>query len=88
MPNKSKPIRLTTHALGHMPLRGFTVSEVEEAIRTSPWKTAELGRTQCSKLFAYRADWQGKRYAKKRVRPIFVETASEIIVVTVYTYYM
>jgi hypothetical protein len=26
-------------------------------------------------------------YAKKEVRPIFVEEAGEIVVVTVYTYY-
>ncbi|MGO9269362.1 MAG: hypothetical protein ACLQOO_03725 [Terriglobia bacterium] len=29
-------------------------------------------------------EWNGKVYATKRVRPIFVEEAAEILVVTVY----
>jgi hypothetical protein len=70
-----------------MTRRGFTLAEVEEAIRTMPWQRAELGRLECRKDFAYRKEWNGKLYATKQVRPIFVEEASEIVVVTVYTYY-
>ena len=82
-----KPIRLSAHALGYTTRRGFTVAEVEEAIQTSPWQTSDLGRLQCRKDFAYGQDWNGKIYAVKQVRPIFVEEATEIVVVTVYTYY-
>ncbi len=32
-----KPIRLSKHALGYTATRGFTVAEVEEAIRTCAW---------------------------------------------------
>jgi hypothetical protein len=32
-----------------------------------------------------RFDWNGKLYATKQVRPIFVDEAAEIVVVTVYT---
>jgi hypothetical protein len=78
---------LTSHAKGQVSRRGFTEVEVEQAIRTSEWKPAELGRTECSKSFPFNAEWQGMKYARKRVRPIFVETESEIVVVTVYTYY-
>jgi hypothetical protein len=70
-----------------MTRRGFTVPEVEEAIGTVPWQPAELGRLECSKDFAYGKEWNGKLYTTKQVRPIFVEEASEIVVVTVYTYY-
>ena len=70
-----------------MTRRGFTVAEVEEAIRTMPWQPAELERLECRKDFAYGKDWNGKLYTTKQVRPIFVEEASEIVVVTVYTYY-
>jgi len=82
-----KPIRLTVHARGYLQWRGFTELEVNEAIRTSPWQPSELGRLECRKDFAFEADWQGKRYATKQVRPIFVEEANEIVVITVYTYY-
>ncbi len=70
-----------------MTRRGFTVAEVEEAIRTMPWQPAELERLECRKDFAYGKEWNGKLYTTKQVRPIFVEEASEIVVVTVYTYY-
>lgn len=67
--------------------RGFTAHEVEEAIRTSPWNPAELGRLECRKDFSYAKDWNGKIYATKQVRPVFVEESGEIVVITVYTYY-
>jgi len=67
--------------------RGFTVAEVEEAIRTAPWEAAELARIECRKDFAYGKDWNGNIYPTKQVRPVFVEEADEIVVVTVYTYY-
>jgi hypothetical protein len=82
-----KPIRLSDHASRYTTRRGFTVAEVEEAIRTMPWQPAELERLECRKDFAYGKDWNGKLYTTKQVRPIFVEEASEIVVVTVYTYY-
>ena len=82
-----KPIRLSTHARGYLSSRGFTADEVADAIRSSPWKPAELGRLECRKDFPFGREWNGKTYSTKQVRPIFVETQSEILVVTVYTYY-
>ena len=70
-----------------MTRRGFTVAEVEEAIRAMPWQPAELERLECRKDFTYGKEWNGELYTTKQVRPIFVEEASEIVVVTVYTYY-
>ena len=67
--------------------RGFTVAEVEEAIRTKEWQPAELGRLECSKDFHFGRDWNGKMYGTKQVRPVFVDEPEEIVVVTVYTYY-
>jgi hypothetical protein len=61
------------------------VAEVEEAVRRRPWRPAELGRTECRKDFAFGLDWNGKVYAIKQVRPVFVEEANEIVAVTVYT---
>ena len=82
-----KPIRLSDHAIRYMNRRGFTVAEIEEAIRTSPWDAAELGRLECRKDFPYGREWNGKIYATKRVCPVFVEEATELDVVTVHTYY-
>ena len=67
--------------------RGFTEAEVEETIRESRWEPAELGRMECRKVFPFDREWNGRGYASKEVRPIFVEEADEIVVVTVYTYY-
>ena len=82
-----KPIRLTKHASGYIASRGFTVAEGEEAIRTCAWGAAELGRLDCRKDFPFGREWNGKPYATKQVRPVFVEAAREIVVITVYTYY-
>ena len=37
--------------------------------------------------FPYDKEWNSKFYATKQIRPVFVEEATEIVVVTVYTYY-
>ena len=83
----SKPIRLSSHARGYLARRGFTEAEVEDSIRTSPWRPAPSGRWQATKEFPFQALWNGNFYARKKVRPIFVELAHEILVVTVYTYF-
>ena len=82
-----KPIRLSAHAARYIPKRGFTVAEVEEAIRTSERHAAELGRLECRKDFHFGGEWNGKSYRTKQVRPVFVDEPEEIVVVTVYTYY-
>jgi len=82
-----KPIRFSKHALRYTAKRGFTVPEIEEAIRTCAWGAAELGRLDCRKDFPYGGEWNGKSYATRQVRPVFVEEAEEIVVITVYTYY-
>ncbi len=84
-----KPIRLSYHAAGYFSSRGFTASEVEAAIRSATWQPASqgTGRLECRKSFPFGQTWNGRRYATKQVRPIFVEKATEIVVVTVYTYF-
>ena len=82
-----KAIRLSSHASSYIVSRGFTEAEVEETIRESRWEPAELGRMECRKVFPFDREWNGRVYASKVVRPVFVEEADEIVVVTVYTYY-
>ena len=63
------------------------MAEVEEAIRTCAWGAAELGRLDCRKDIAFGREWNGKVYATKQVRPVFVAEPGEIVVITVYTHY-
>ena len=48
---------------------------------------SEQGRVECRKEFPFDAIWNGKHYAVKQVRPIFVEEDTEIVEVTVYSYF-
>jgi len=82
-----KTIRFSGHARDSMIRRGATEQDILDAIRASQWCPAELGRLECRKDFAYEQDWNGRFYATKQVRPIFVEEDDEIVVVTVYVYY-
>ena len=82
-----KPIRLSGHARLQLRFRGVTEDEIREAIENSSWSNAEIGRLECRRDFAFGQDWNGKVYAFKQVRPIFVDEPTEIVVVTVYAYY-
>lgn len=82
-----KPIRLSAHARRYFSKRGFSEEEVVRAIRSAPWQPAELGKLECRLDLPYNAVWNGKFYATKQVRPIFVDEPDEIVVITVYTYY-
>lgn len=82
-----KPIRLSAHAATYFERRGFNVTEVEDAIRTSEWTDAKSGKLECRKDFPFFLNWNGKMYPTKQVRPIFVDDEFEIVVITVYTYY-
>jgi hypothetical protein len=48
---------------------------------------ADGGRFECRRDIPFGGDWNGKHYETRQVRPIFVEEATEIVVVTVYVYY-
>jgi hypothetical protein len=82
-----KPVRLSGHASGYSQRRGFTESEVVETIRTSVWLPARSNRLEAAKDYPFDREWNGRYYATKRIRAIFVEEADEIVVVTVYTYF-
>jgi len=82
-----KPIRLSGHALRYTSKRGFTISRNRRNDSHEPLDASRTGRLDCRKNFPYGKEWNGKVYATKQVRPIFVEEAGEIVVITVYTYY-
>lgn len=82
-----KPIRLSEHVKEQLIFRGAAEEEIFEAIRSSQWQPAELGRLECRKDFAFENIWNKKYYKIKQVKPVFVEKEKEIVVVTVYTYF-
>ena len=82
-----KPIRLSGHAKEQLFFRGTTEDEVIGAIRTSSWQPAESGRLECRKDCVFENEWNKKYYKTKQVRPIFAEEDSEIVVITVYSYF-
>ena len=83
-----KPIRISNHAHDQIRRRGTTEQEVVEAIRSSTWKPVRHDRLECFKDYPHENDWNGKFYKTKKVRPIFVHNAKEIVVVTVYTFFL
>ena len=83
-----KPVRLSGHARENIRHRGTTEQEVIDVIRTPEWGPAGQGRCECRKDFDFGGDWNGRYYTTKQVRPIFVEETDEIVVVTVYVYYL
>jgi len=82
----NKPIKFSDHGRLTMVERGATSEEVEDAIRTATWSPARLERLECEQVFAVGADWRGRFYEHKRVRPVFVDLPTQILGVTVYTY--
>jgi hypothetical protein len=67
--------------------RGATRAEVLETIRKGSRQRAKHGRQMCRFNFPFGATWQGKFYAIKQVAPVIKEHATEIVVITVYTFY-
>jgi hypothetical protein len=82
-----KTIAFSGHASQQLRFRGTTEAEVSDAIRTVLWLPAENGRLECRKDFVFDAQWNGRHYTTKQVRPIFVEELNQVVVVTVYVYY-
>lgn len=82
-----KPIRLTKHAQEQCFERGTNELEVKEAIQTGRRKIAKKGRYRYEATFQYNSQWQGKSYSLKKVAPIVTETETELVIITVYTFY-
>jgi hypothetical protein len=82
-----KPIRLSGHAQAQLSRRGVLEEEVETAIREADWESAQANRLECRHDFTFGREWNGRFYETKQVRPVFVDEADEIVVVTVYSYF-
>lgn len=87
MQYNKKTIRLSKHAQEQCVERGATEDEVKKAIMEASWEAAKNGKYECKYTFQFSANWIGRHYAVKEVRPIFADEPDEIVVITVYTYY-
>ena len=82
-----KPIRLTNHAREQCVERGASEDEVKQAVSIGSREAAKSDRILCRYNFPFGQSWQGKRYQIKQVAPVIKETATETIVITVYTFF-
>ena len=82
-----KPIRLIPHALEQCAERGATEAEVREAIERGNREPAKKGRFMYRANFQYNRLWQGQFCRIKQVAPVVAEEETEIVVITVYTFY-
>jgi hypothetical protein len=82
--SSSKTIRLSAHARLRLPQRGATEAEVVRAIREAPWQPMPDGKLEARLEMDGALEWNGRPYRSKVVRPVFVETEGELVVVTVF----
>ncbi|MFH0989230.1 MAG: DUF4258 domain-containing protein [bacterium] len=82
-----KPIRWTDHAKSRCQARGATEEEVIKSIREGMQEPGKQNRILCRMNFKFNQQWIGHHYAIKQVAAVISETESEIIVVTVYTFF-
>lgn len=82
-----KPIRLSRHAREQCEERGATQKEVEKAIRQGERKPAKHGRWMYRYNYQFNQTWQERRYAIKQVAAVVAEEPTELVVVTVYTFF-
>jgi hypothetical protein len=83
-----KPIRFSRHASAQCLERGTNAAEVERAIREGTREPVRAGRWQYRYNVEFNALWQGRHYAIKQVAPVVAEEPAELVVVTVYTFYV
>ena len=82
-----KSIRLSNHAQEQAIERGTNEAEIIDTIMTGNRQIAKNGRYKYQATFQYNNEWQDKFYSLKKVVPIVAETDTELVVITVYTFY-
>lgn len=82
-----KPVRLSKHAQQQCTERGTGEDEVREAVDRGTGELAKRGRLLCRANFQYNAEWHGEYYRIKQVAPVILEESTEIVVITVYTFF-
>lgn len=82
-----KPIRLTKHALEQCLERGTNEDEVKLSIEKGVPEPVKMGRLLYRYNLPFGGEWQNQYYAIKQVASVIKEEDTEIVVITVYTFY-
>ena len=82
-----KPVVFTRHARQRLAERRTTEYEVIQAICSAPWVRTELRRFAATKWYPFGEEQEGVFYVGKDVRPVFVDEAERVVVVTLYVYF-
>ncbi len=82
-----KPIRFTQHALDRCKLRGATEDEVRDTILHGSREATKKNRILCRLNIVYNAEWEDPYYPIKQIAPVIIEEETEIVIITVYTFY-
>ena len=88
VPSAAKPIVIGDHARVRIAERGTTEENVIAAIPDGEREPARDGREMCRLTLEFNRDWDGKYYNAQQVAPIIVEEDHQIVVVTVFTFYI
>jgi hypothetical protein len=80
-------IELHPHAIGRMPERGATETEIVDTVVTGEKYPVKFGRMGFRKTFSYNAVWRGRLYAHKEIEAIAVEIPNGWLVLTAITRY-
>ena len=83
----NEPIEFIEHAIEQARLRGATLDEVRDAIRTGEEVPAKKARSGYRKTFHYGGLWRGSYYENKQILAIVVREAGTVIVITVHAFY-
>ncbi len=82
-----KHIKFTDHSLQRIAKRGTSKEEVIDAILTGLREPAKGNKLICRLNVPFNKIWIDTIYSIKQVAPVIVEEDTEIIVITVYTFY-
>jgi hypothetical protein len=81
------PVEFIEHAVEQAELRGVSLDQVREAIRTGEAVPAKKSRIGYRKNFPYGSVWKERYYETKQVLAIAIRENDTILVITVYAFY-
>ncbi len=80
-------IQIDPHTRKRMPVRGISEEEIEDVLRTGSPVPALQGRLAKEKVYTFDRTWQGRAFAQKKVRVVYVVEEEAFVTVTAIAYY-
>ncbi len=80
-------IQIDPHTLKRALERGATFAEIEQVVESGVPDDAQGDRFSRSRVFPFDSERNGRYYAEKRVKVIYVFEPDRIVTVTVLVYY-